>query len=112
MGRLKNKRGRKSNYRKDLESNETWPIARRKVLVRDSHSCRCCSSRIRLEVHHIAYYIDGKTIMKNELNFLTWLITVCEDCHDKIHANPNHVLNPKNKNKINEQNYRNYRENR
>lgn len=109
MSRLKRKKGRPSNYRKDLQTNETWKQARKKVLVRDKHVCICCGSRIKLEVHHITYYPDGKSIKGDELNQLQWLITVCSICHEKIHADSKHLLNPKNKNKINVYNYRNNR---
>lgn len=112
MRRLKNKRGRPSNYRKSLQSNTYWKFVRIKVLVRDFHSCICCNLRTKLEVHHIAYRVDGISIRGRELEYLQWLVTVCEDCHDEIHSNLNHPLNPKNKNKINEYTYRNNRENR
>lgn len=112
MARLKHQRGRPSNYRKGLQSNASWKQARIKTLVRDNHSCVCCDSRIKLEVHHISYFENGKPIKGEEINHLKWLATVCEKCHDKIHRNPNHLLNPKNKYKINVYSYRNHRENR
>lgn len=108
MARLKHQRGRPSNYRKQLQRNSYWNKVRAKVFVRDKHKCVCCPSKIKLECHHISYFVDGKSIIGEELNNLQWLATTCEDCHDEIHKNPTHLLNPKNKYKTNVYNYRNY----
>lgn len=50
------------------------------VLNRDKYTCQICGKKhIRLEVHHIIYCSQGGTDDEDNL------ITLCEDCHDKIH---------------------------
>lgn len=100
MGRLQHKRGRPSNYRLQLKG-EYWEEVKRKVRIRDGHRCVCCGKQTGFEVHHITYYVNGKTIVGNELEHLEWLALTCEDCHDEIHQDHDHHLNPRNKNKVN-----------
>lgn len=95
MGRLQYKVGRPSNYRKKLKSDD-WTVIKKKVRLRDDFKCRCCGSMIRLETHHITYYVNGQSIVGNETEHLNWLITVCEDCHQRIHSDIRHKYNPKN----------------
>ena len=103
MGKIK---GRPSKYLKSLKSDDTWNEARRKVKIRDRHQCRICGEKVGLEVHHITYFINGVSIRGNELENLKWLITVCRKDHEAIHKNPNHPLNPKNKQKQNGETYK------
>ena len=50
------------------------------ILHRDNYTCQCCGKKnCRLEVHHIKFRSNGGT--DDEEN----LITLCEDCHKKIH---------------------------
>lgn len=101
MSRLNHKKGRPTNYRISLKSNPYWEEVKSKVRLRDNFKCVECNSIIRLETHHITYYVDGKSILGAELEHLCWLVTLCEDCHEKVHKNLNHRFNPKNYNKIN-----------
>ncbi|MGV3695529.1 HNH endonuclease [Flavobacterium sp.] len=100
MGRLNHKKGRPTNYRKSLKSNPYWDEVKRRIRLRDNFKCIECGSIIRLETHHITYYVGGISIVGNELEHLNWLVTLCETCHQKVHNNPNHRFNPKNKNKV------------
>ncbi len=94
MGRLKHKRGRPSKYRKSLQQNEDWPIVKRKTRIRDGFKCVLCPSKIRLESHHRTYTKNGKSIVGKELQHLDVVVTVCETCHQQIHNDPGHELNP------------------
>ena len=59
------------------------------VLHRDKYTCQICGKKhTRLEVHHIIYRSQGGTDDEDNL------ITLCEDCHEKIH-NGELVLNKK-----------------
>ena len=50
------------------------------ILHRDCYTCQCCGKKnTRLEVHHIIYRSQGGTDDENNL------ITLCEDCHSKVH---------------------------
>ena len=61
--------------------NYTYSSRREAVLHRDNYTCRCCGKKnCRLEVHHIKFRRDGGT--DDEEN----LITLCEECHDGVHA--------------------------
>ena len=53
---------------------------REAVLNRDNYTCQLCDKKhTKLEVHHIIYKSQSGT--DNEDN----LITLCEDCHSKVH---------------------------
>lgn len=50
------------------------------MLNRDNYACQFCGKKhTRLEVHHIIYRSQGGTDDENNL------ITLCEDCHSKVH---------------------------
>jgi hypothetical protein len=102
MSRLQHRRGRKSDYVKSLD-NDYHREVRRRVLVRDGFRCRNngCGSKLFLEAHHITYYINGQSIVGHELedDNLKWVVTTCGRCHPAIHRTPDHIWNPKNKNK-------------
>jgi len=92
MSRLQHKAGRKSNYAHALKDSPYWKEVKQKVLFRD-RSCRnilpsnkVCESKLFLEVHHKTYYIDGKSIVGKELEYLHLLMLVCGECHAKIHG--------------------------
>lgn len=106
MSRLRHKRGRPSNYRKSMQKNEYWERVKRKVRIRDNFQCIECGIKIRLETHHITYKIDGKSIIGQELQYLEWVATLCEKCHQKAHNLATHPLNPKNRFKLNVHEYR------
>lgn len=57
---------------------EHWRNLRKSVLERDGRTCRHCGSGKHLRVHHITYARRGFEKLED-------LITLCEDCHDKIH---------------------------
>lgn len=101
-------RGRPSKYRKSLQKNSYWQEVRRKIKIRDDHKCICCDSKLFLEVHHITYYVNKKSIIGIELEYLEWLGTVCNRCHGKIHKNIKHLLNPKNYYKVNANHFKKY----
>ena len=102
MSRLFHKRGRKSKYLKSLNSPQ-WQEVKRKVRIRDNFTCviKDCGKQANLETHHITYMVYGFSIVGNELKYLEWLATLCEDCHHQIHKNRKHPLNPKNPFRIN-----------
>lgn len=86
MPRLQHKRGRKSNYRRTLNT-EYWREVCRLVRVRDGHRCRRCGKNYGLEIHHTTYYVNGQSIVGHELEHMDRLITLCEDCHQQEHSN-------------------------
>ena len=54
--------------------------ARQYVLKRDNYTCQCCKKHkeIKLHVHHIESRKTGSDSPDN-------LITLCKDCHEKVH---------------------------
>lgn len=51
------------------------------VLNRDNYTCQCCKTkRGTLHVHHIIYRSKGGSDKMDNL------ITLCEDCHEKLHG--------------------------
>ena len=82
----------KEQYLKQLES-PLWAEKRLMILKRDEYQCRLCGSRHNLQVHHIKYS-KGKRAWEYPNSAL---ITLCEDCHNKVHSDPNNELNPKSK---------------
>ena len=61
-----------------------WKRFRLKILCRDRHRCQKCGTPRQLEVHHIATRCDSPDRTFEPENCLT----VCEDCHHKIHSKP------------------------
>lgn len=106
MSRLAHQRGRPSDYRKSLQNDCNWEEVKYRIRCRDGHVCVCCGKNYGLEVHHIAYYVNGISIRGKELEHLEWLALVCEECHSFIHHTGDHPLNPKNKVKVNINDYR------
>jgi hypothetical protein len=58
-----------------------WQAKRQVVLKRDNFICRFCLQAPATAVHHISYSNLGNE-SDNEL------ISVCNDCHNKIHMHP------------------------
>ncbi len=56
------------------------PALRLQVLGRDGWRCQLCGSMVQLQVHHIQFRShSGPDVEEN-------LITVCSDCHSKLHG--------------------------
>ena len=69
----------------ESKNNPYWEEVKRKVRIRDGHSCQMCGKTYNLEIHHLKYKINGVSIIGKELDHLDCLITLCEDCHQKVH---------------------------
>ncbi len=65
---------------KGSKLDATWKTIRRRILIRDDHTCRFCGLRSQkyMEVHHV----DGNHENNDESN----LITVCPFCHSVFHV--------------------------
>jgi 5-methylcytosine-specific restriction endonuclease McrA len=62
-------------------SNEEWDVLRKAALRRDGYMCQGCShDGIALDVHHIV------PINRGGNNWLQNLISLCRQCHKRIHA--------------------------
>lgn len=65
-------------YRNSLAAPE-WQRLRMHVLARDHELCRCCLERRATDVHHLTY--------RYGMIAPAWaLVSVCRECHDKLHA--------------------------
>lgn len=54
-----------------------------KVLERDKGHCRLCGTSQALQLHHIIYRSEDKSLINNIDN----CIMLCVNCHQKVHAN-------------------------
>jgi 5-methylcytosine-specific restriction endonuclease McrA len=63
-----------------------WQELRQIVLSRDNNTCIGCGSKDNLEVHHLQEVIDGKSIDAYQDEKPENLLSLCEDCHHKIHS--------------------------
>lgn len=63
----------------DYLASERWQTLRAKALERDGRSCQTCGHKKSLHVHHRRY---PKRLGHEPL---TYLITLCKDCHEAIH---------------------------
>ncbi len=95
MARLQHKRGRKSDYVKSL-NNDNHREVKRRALLRDKFSCKVCSSKIKLELHHITYKLNGTDYIGKELENLEWVVILCETHHQEVHNKTDHIWNPRN----------------
>jgi 5-methylcytosine-specific restriction endonuclease McrA len=64
-------------YQKSEYEGNTF---RQKVLWRDKYTCQHCKSKESLKAHHIIFRSQGGT------NSVANGITLCEKCHDTLHA--------------------------
>ena len=60
-------------------ASEAWRAKRAEALRRDKGVCQGCRARQATQVHHLTYAHLG-----DELLFE--LISVCDDCHERIHG--------------------------
>ncbi len=60
-------------------SSAKWKNKREQVLKRDKNLCQICGKKIANEVHHLTYINLGNEKMSD-------LISICRDCHKKIHG--------------------------
>lgn len=79
-------KGRHSNYLNQLSADKQWVNVKRLVRIRDGHRCRVCGSRVNLDVHHTTYTVGGKSIVGREYHYMSLLITLCRNCHEKAHG--------------------------
>lgn len=71
----------KQTYAEKLK-DQRWEDKRIHILRRDNSCCKLCGSHENLHVHHILYEEDTDPWDYDE----NYLITVCEFCHNRIHA--------------------------
>tara|TARA_R110000787_G_scaffold48953_5_gene117549 strand:- start:349 stop:669 length:321 start_codon:yes stop_codon:yes gene_type:complete len=67
--------------------DKRWKEFRMKIIERDSHSCRVCKTKEKLQVHHRQYHFSRK-LRKHKKPWeypKNLLITLCEKCHQKGH---------------------------
>ena len=77
--KLKNPNVKGWGYQKG--TNYGFANSREHALCRDKYTCQVCKAKnTRLEVHHIKYRSQGGT------DDLDNLITLCTDCHKKVHS--------------------------
>lgn len=69
----------KFKYKVFLASPE-WEAMKQKVLKRDNYKCVKCSETGYLQVHHLKY---PKDLYKDHCELL---ITLCDECHEKVHG--------------------------
>lgn len=75
------------HYDDYLRSPE-WRTLRQRVIDRDGGECVICGSRNNLRVHHISY---EKGMDEEGDN----LVTLCEDCHKKVHDIVDKTFSPR-----------------
>jgi 5-methylcytosine-specific restriction endonuclease McrA len=79
---------------KELLLNDKWHEKRAKVFKRDGFRCQRCGANRSLNCHH-TYYVSGKKPWEYPLSAL---LTLCRDCHTRLHSETRiQVKNPKNK---------------
>lgn len=48
--------------------------------------CESCGKQSSAEVHHIKHQASHQKIQSGQMNMLSNLMVLCEECHDKVHA--------------------------
>lgn len=79
----------KEQYKLQLE-HPLWLKKRQIILDRDNHKCMLCGSSENLQVHHTKYS-KGKKAWEYPNSTL---VTLCRNCHQKVHDDKSHSLNP------------------
>ena len=74
----------KSTERTKFNNSNAWNAVRVKCFERDNHTCQICNNRGGyLNAHHIKSYKKFPLLRLDIRN----LITLCWDCHKKLHHN-------------------------
>jgi len=60
-------------------ASDTWRWTRQRVLTRDEGVCQGCRARQASDVHHLTYDHLGE-------EFLWELMSVCRECHERLHG--------------------------
>lgn len=76
-------------YKEQLE-HPLWTKKRHTILERDNHKCCLCGSTDNLQVHHTQYR-KGKKAWEYPNSTL---VTLCKECHQKVHSDKNNELYP------------------
>ena len=79
----------KEKYYQQLE-HPLWLKKRNIILERDQHKCVLCGSTENLQVHHKKYF-KGRYAWEYANSTL---VTLCKDCHNKVHQDRNNELYP------------------
>ena len=69
----------KENYHDYIKSDK-WREKRLECLKRDNYQCQKCGTAISLVIHHTTYDKLGNEDLGD-------LVTLCKDCHKKVHEN-------------------------
>ena len=77
-------------YAEQLQTQE-WRELSDRIKRRDADSCQTCMSLTNLQVHH-KRYISGRKAWEYEDSYL---ITLCDTCHNKVHGLPVQKDNPR-----------------
>ena len=72
---------------KDFLNTNYWKIISKESKKRDQNKCRTCTSNTMLSTHHRGYEHRGE-----EFNYMSDLITLCSECHKKIHNKNNQEI--------------------
>lgn len=106
---LKNKKGKTTKVKKNKTSEKPkkpisnkaiykeqlghplWTKKRKVILERDNHTCQLCGSNENLHIHHTQYKKGNKAWEYPN----STLVTLCKDCHQKVHADKTNELYPK-----------------
>lgn len=89
--------GRPSNYMNSIKYSASWNVVKSTIRRQRNYTCEVCGlSSTDLDVHHLTYYVNGHSILGNELNHTDKLKLVCRTCHKQIHDDYKNPFNPKN----------------
>ena len=81
-------RDHSQTYDNYMNSSE-WQQKKAVRLAVDGYRCQMCGKSASLEIHHLCSY--GKL---GQENIYTDLVTVCHECHQKIHHLMRRVTDP------------------
>ena len=81
----------------DWLQDERWKEKRLEILKEQGSVCSECGSKEKLVVHHLEYnFKDGAYVRPWEYPNSSFKV-LCESCHNKVHKDDGHPLNPKTK---------------
>ena len=90
---------RQQIHDEDVKTYDWWKVAK-SIKNRDKR-CLLCGKKENLQVHHLWYddyrYKNGKWNIRRLWQYPPEvLITLCDECHEKVHNNQTHKYNPLN----------------
>lgn len=82
------KKNRKDTKEQNFYNSKEWIKTRNYILMRDNYLCQLCFKEGRIKPAEIVHHIEELKDAWDKRLEINNLISVCKNCHNKIHKSP------------------------